>query len=393
MVVLKFLLPLFFLIFSFTEILKLRVYASVSVGVLDLVLALIALIWIMKIKKNEYFLKKPFLIFVGIAIFSLIINFTKFSSQEILVSFLYFARWVLYASLYFIMVDIGKQLVSKISIYMFFSGFLILIFGFFQIVFYPSLKNLYYLGYDEHMHRLFATFLDPNFAGTFLVLLFVFIFLLRDKLFGNKKFLSYLVLGFNFIAIVLTYSRGAILMLIVCVVIYSALTRKWKLTAGIICLFAVIFFVLSPIFSVENTNLLRFASVEARIDSSKKALEIFQKNPMGVGFNTYRFAREKYERTDWSGAGPSHAGAGVDNSFILILVTTGVFGLISYIYLLYKMFMLGFLKIKQNPYALILIVSLGGLIVNSLFLNSLFYSFIMIWIWVLAGLTESNLRE
>ena len=181
-------------------------------------------------------------------------------------------------------------------------------------------------------------------------------------------------------------------MLIICVVIYSALTHKWKLTAGIICLFAVIFFVLSPIFSVENTNLLRFASVEARIGSSKSALEIFQKNPMGVGFNTYRFAREKYGKTDWTGAGPSRAGAGVDNSFILILVTTGLFGLISYVYLLYKMFKLGVANLKNNKFALVLIVSLGGLIVNALFINSLLYSFFMVWVWILAGLTESNSR-
>ena len=388
----KFLFPLFFIIFAFAETLKLRIYSTVAVGILDLVLAVIVLIWLFYVKKKDYFLKKPFLIFIAIATFSLVINFTKFNSQEILISISYFLRWVLYASLYFVAVDIGKQLGPKISKYMLLSGVLVLILGFFQFVFYPSLKNLYYLGFDEHMHRLFGTFLDPNFAGTFFVLFFVFIFIMRDKLFGNKKQLSYLVLGFNFIAIILTYSRGAILMFVVCVIIYSALTHKWKLTAGIIGLFALIFFVLSPMFYIENTNLLRFASVEARIGSSKRALEIFQKNPMGVGFNTYRFAREKYERTDWSGAGPSHSGAGVDNSFILILVTTGVFGFMSYIYLMYKIYKLGFANLKKNKFALVLIVSLGGLIVNAMFINSLLYSFFMVWIWILAGLTENNSR-
>ncbi len=392
MVLLKFLFPLFFIFFAFAEILRVRIYQSVTIGLFDIVVFAIVIVWFFTTKKGKYEIRKPIVIFSGIGIFSLLINITSFNIEQIFISMLHLARWILYACIYFVIVDIDRSHKNNIIKYMILSGVLIIGLGFVQYLLYPSLKNLYYLGFDEHMYRLFGTFLDPNFAGTFLVLLLVFIYVLKDRLFGSKKYLSYLVLGFNFIAIVLTYSRGAILMLIVCVVIYSALTRKWKLTAGIICLFAVIFFVLSPIFDVENTNLLRFASVEARIGSSKKALEIFQKNPMGVGFNTYRFAREKYERTDWSGAGPSHSGAGVDNSFVLILVTTGVFGFISYIYLLYKVFLLGFSKIKRSPYALILIVSLGGLIVNSLLLNSLLYSFVMIWIWILAGLTENNSR-
>ena len=121
---------------------------------------------------------------------------------------------------------------------------------------------------------------------------------------------------------------------------------------------------------------------------------IYQKNPiLGVGFNNYRFAREKFGYPDTTPWGFSHSGGGADSSFALVLVTTGIPGILIYVYLLYKLFKLGLSKIKKNPFALILVVSLGGLIVNSLLLNSLFYSFIMIWIWVLAGLTESNSRE
>lgn len=392
MALLKYLLPLLFISFAFFEILKIRVYQSVSVGLFDIVIFLIVVVWLFTIKKGKYKIGKPIAIFSGIGIASLFINVTNFNIEQIFISSLHLLRWILYACIYFVIVDIGKSYKNNLTRYLTFSGILVIGLGFIQYFLYPSLKNLYYLGFDEHMYRLFGTFLDPNFAGTFLVLLFVFIFVLRDKLFGNIKYLSYLVLVLNFIAIILTYSRGAILMFIVCVVIYSALTRKWKLTAGVISLFTVIFFVLSPIFYIENTNLLRFASVEARIDSSKSALKIFQKNPLGVGFNTYRFAREKYEKTDWTGFGPSHAGAGVDNSFVLILVTTGLFGLVSYGYLLYKMFKLGFSNLKNNKFATVLIVSLGGLIVNALFINSLLYSFFMVWIWILTGLSENNSR-
>ena len=158
-------------------------------------------------------------------------------------------------------------------------------------------------------------------------------------------------------------------------------------------LFVLIFFILSPQFNVESTNLLRFASVEARIESSREAILIWQKHPLGVGFDTYRYARNKYGDKNFSYYGPSHAGAGVDNSFILVLVTTGIIGLGAYIYLIYKTFRLGFDNIKKNKFAVALIVSLAGIVVNALTINSLFYSFIMLWIFILAGFTESSLRE
>lgn len=391
MVLLKYLFPLFFITFAFAEVLKIRVLTFAAIGVVDLILLLIVAIWLIKSKKNKYELKKPLIIFISLAIFSLVINLLRFSQNEMIVSSLYLVRFVFYSLIYFVIIDSFKVVGKRIPLFMTVSGVLIIIFGFLQYFLYPSLKNLYYLGYDEHMFRLFSTFFDPNFAGTFLVLFLFFIFILKDKIFPKKyKYLSYLILLFNFIAIVLTYSRGAILMLVAGVVIYSAITKNWKLTAGIVGLFAAIFLILSPMFYIENTNLLRFASVEARIDSTRTAIEIFKDNPQGVGFNTYRYAREDYGDLDESIYGPSHSGAGVDNSFAFVLVTTGILGFGAYLYLLYRIFKLGFGNIKKNPYALVLIVSLGGLIVNSLFMNSLFYSFIMIWIWVLAALTESN---
>lgn len=391
MVLLKFLLPAFFILFALGETLRFRFYSSAAIGLMDIVLFTIVLIWIFFVKKNNYRLKKPIGFFILFAFLSLILNFFRFPFGEIMVSSMYLFRFIFYALLYFVIIDLSKEFGKKIPAYMTVSGIIVIFAGYLQYLLYPSLKNLYYLGFDEHMHRLFSTFLDPNFAGTFLVLFFVFVFVLRDKLFPKKyKYIPYVILIFNFLAIVLTYSRGALLMFLVCTIIYSALVKNWKLTAGIVGLFAAIFLVLSPLYYIENTNLLRFASVEARIDSTKTALEIFKKNPMGVGFNTYRYAREQYGDIDESRYGPSHSGAGVDNSFVLVLVTTGVIGFASYIYMLYSIFRLGFRNIKSNPYATILIVSMGGLLVNALFINSLFYGFIMIWMWALVSLTENS---
>lgn len=395
MVILKYLLPIFFVIFSFAEILKIRILGAAGVGAIDLILSLILFVWLFLIKKRRnYLLLKPLLIFIGAAVFSLLINFTSFSQNQLFNSSLYLVRFILYAGIYFVVIDLGRKFNPKIIKYMFLSGFLILFFGFLQYFLYPSLKNLYYLGYDEHMYRLFGTFLDPNFIGIFFVLIFIFIFVLRDQVLLPKwKYFVWTFLVLDFIALILTFSRGALLMFVVSSIIYSILVKRWKIAAGVIVLFVLIFFVLSPLFYLENTNLLRFASTESRLESSKKALVIFEKKPMGVGFNTYRYAREKFGDPDRSIYGLSHSGAGVDNSFLQALVTTGFIGFAAYLYLLYKIFKLGFKDTGKNKLGLILIVSLGGLMVNALFINSLFYGFVMIWVWILAGLTENSLRE
>ena len=179
-------------------------------------------------------------------------------------------------------------------------------------------------------------------------------------------------------------------MLFVCALIYSVLTKKWKIVLGVVLAFAVVFVILSPRFYIENTNLLRVASTTQRLESSKQALSIFRENPLGVGFNAFRYAREKYGFKDLSPFGPSHSGAGVDNSLILILATTGVPGFLIYLYLIYKMFRIGSLSFQKNKMGLVLIVSLGGLLANSLFINSLLYSFSMAWIFLIAGLTENT---
>ena len=390
MVLLSPLLAFLFTSFSLGEILRFKIVDAASIGPLDIALLAIIVIWFLKVKKTNYRLKTPIIIFAILGLISLLINVNKFSSHEILVSSLYLFRWIFYSLFYFVMVDIGRKYEKNISKLILSSGVIVMTFGFLQFFLYPSLKNLYYLGWDEHMYRLFSTYLDPNFTGVILVLFFVFVFIMRDKLFKNK-WLGTGILCLTFISIILTYSRGALLMFAACTLTYSIMQRNVKIVIGLILLMISVFVILSPRFYLENNNLLRTVSTKERLGTSEKALQIFIKNPMGVGFDTYRYARQKYGETDLSKFGPSHSGAGVDNSIIFVAVTTGILGLISYLYLLYSTFKLGLSK--KNKYGLILVISLAGLIVNSLFINSLFYSFVMVWMWSLAGLTESSSRE
>ena len=386
---LKILIPLFFVSFSLGEIARIQFPNSITVGLFDISVVSLSFYILAKTRKSKFTLKIPIILFILISLFSLGINFRRYELDQFLIGSLYLLRWIAYTGVYFSatsLSDKGKKYTLR---FMMLSGIFIVFFGYLQFLFYPSLRNLYYLGWDEHMHRMFSTFLDPNFAGVVFVLFFVFFYVFKEKFISNRL-LSSLILLLTFGAIILTYSRGAYLMFVVCALIYSILVRQWKVVAGVVLVFTILFIILSPRFYIENTNLLRVASATQRLESSKQALAIFNKNPLGVGFNTFRYAREKYGFKDLSLFGPSHSGAGVDNSMVLILVTTGVPGFLVYVYLIYKIFRIGFFNLKKNKMGLVLLVSLGGLLVNSLFINSLLYSFTMAWIFLLAGLTENT---
>ncbi len=388
MVLLKLLLPILFISFTFSELLRVQLPGAVSLGVIDLIVLAIVISWLIFVKKGKYKLKVPILLFIGAALLSQIVNFNNFELEQIKIGFLYLIRWVLYASLYFVFVDIGRKNLKNIKNFMILSGVFILVFGFIQYKFYPSLKNLYYLGWDDHLYRLFSTFLDPNFAGVFIVLFSIFIFFQKFQ----NNYLKGSLLAISFIALVLTYSRGAILMLLVSTFTYSLINKNYKLIGGLVGILVLITVALSPNFNTVNTDLFRMPSLTQRIENTRQTLFVYRENPVfGVGFNNFRYARDRYIQKDWVDY-PSHAGAGSDNSFALILATAGIPGFLTYLFLLYKVFKLGLNNLKKTPYAWILVISLAGLIANSFLLNSLFYSFIMIWMWIVIGLTESNSR-
>ncbi|MEK9176441.1 MAG: O-antigen ligase family protein [Patescibacteria group bacterium] len=394
MALLNYLIPVLFIVFSFSQLIRIQFQNAAAVNLIDICIASLIVVWLIFQKKKEnYYLKTPILLFISISFISLLFSLASYTQNQVEVGALYLVRWTLYALLYFVFKDVGELISNKTVKWIYIGGLITIILGFLQLIFYPSLRNLYYLGWDEHLNRIFSTFLDPNFAGIFFVLFFIFIFIIRDNFKSNKIFtlLSNIILVLSFISIILTYSRGALLMLGVSTLTYCVLLKKYKLLGVFIGIMIVIFIALSPGFYLENTNLLRMASVGQRIETSKDALNIYSKNPVfGVGFNNLRYAREKYGFHDTSKVGPSHSAAGADNSFVFVLVTTGIPGLIIYILLLYKTFKLGFNNLKKNKFALILVVSLAGLAVNSLTINSLFYGFVMIWVWILAGLTDSE---
>lgn len=393
------LIILFLILFPLAEIGKVQL-GIISVTLNDLTLSILIIVWIMFKRKKLYKIKntalfKPIVIFSSIGGISLLLNFFNLKSDEFLISLLYLLRWIGYVFLYFILVSANKIFIKKISYILLVPISLFIFFGYLQFFFYPSLRNLYYLGWDEHLYRLFSSFLDPNFAGTFLVITLIFVIsLLLDSLKSqNKNFTITLSTIFilNLIAVYLTYSRSALIMLFVCVITFLILKKKKKILLILLIPLIAFIFISPKSFQTEGTNLLRITSSEARISAARDAIKIFKINPiLGVGFNAYRYAQNKYNNLTDRNWQITHSGAGTDNSFLFILATTGILGFIAYLYLLYKMFFLGKENLRKNKFAAVLISSLLGVMVSSIFVNSLFFVYIMGWIWIMAALTENS---
>lgn len=422
MKVLNFLLILILLSLPFGELLRFDLGNNISLKPLDLLVVVTAIYFflfaVIKNKKlQNTFLNKPLIIFSTTALFSLLINSFYLKTDQLIVAFLYWLRFVCYASIYFIILSLNKNVLKKIPAILLFDGLIILILGFIQYFLYPNLRNLYYLGWDEHNYRLFSVFLDPNFAGAFFVLYLIFLLGFQLSLRAKRsnllkssgqapqsfrlprffqslamtKYGIYILSGLTFIAIFLTYSRSALLMLVVGVGTYLILIRKKNYLFALIGLLALIITVLIPTFNKENTNLLRITSSLARVESYNKALRVISDHPFfGVGFNAYRYAQQSYGVYNTSTKYQSHGDAGADSSLLFVTATTGVVGFTAYLYLWFVILKLAlsYRKQKNNVYSVVLISSIVGLFVNSIFINSLFFPIIMLWMWITISLIE-----
>jgi O-antigen ligase len=381
----KFFLLTLFLV-PFGEIIRINIGKDILIKPLDVSVLLLSLFWIFlvvlkKVEVKNKFILLPVALFSISGFLSLLTTPLSLASGEFVVSFSYLLRWLSFASIFFIVRGFDIDFQKKIKKLMLLIGILIVALGFAQYFFYPDLRNLFYLGWDEHLYRMFSVFLDPNFAGVFFVL--VLLLLLDDFLKRKTWFLSLFSLV-TLIAIFLTFSRTALIMLVVSVSIFLILHKKKKMVL-ILFGFVVLFVIFaSKYFDIENMNLLRTASVNARIDSSRTALAIIQKNPVfGVGFNSYRYGQIEYGFRKSSSKIFNHADSSTDNSYLFVLATTGILWFSFFIYLWYMI-------VKNNIKNRLAVSSLVGVFISSFFINSLFYPVILLWLLIVMSIRENK---
>ena len=185
--------------------------------------------------------------------------------------------------------------------------------------------------------------------------------------------------------LLLTYSRGAYIAFGTSAIAAIILLKQWK-WLSLFPVAAVILFLL-PRPGGEGINLLRTISVVGRLENNQAAVQLFLRSPViGYGFDTIRYIRA--DSVNSLNGLLSNASAGFQNSYLFILVTTGIIGLIAYGLLWWRLFISGLENVKKSESKLtrlILTTSFVAVATHAFFDNSLFYTYVMMWLWVLFG--------
>lgn len=379
------------------QLTRFEVAPNVAIYHNDLLIPLLLLIWFFEAGaiRKKFFIP-PFslrlIVFTTVAFLSLLVGSQILTNSETLISGLFLIRFIEYAALYFIGYELAadSKFREKSAWVLILAGFIVALLGFLQFIVIPDFAQLASEGgWDPHQYRLLSTFFDPNFVGGFLVFLTSYII---SFLFWKKKQTEKIVLTIfglsSLLAIVLTFSRSTYLAFFAMLFAFGSL-RSSKIFLPLISLVAAVFILIPPVQSrlVQAINL--DDSARARLISWDNAVTIANDNSfLGVGFNSYRFAQERYGFFQ-DAAGGGHSGSGVDSSVLLVLATTGILGLLCYLWLLFGLLQLSFRQ-RHDMLSLAFLVGFLSLIVHSVFVNSLFYPQMMAIFWVGAALMASN---
>lgn len=299
---------------------------------------------------------------------------------------LYLIRFVVYSGSFYLGYSLIRSKVISLEHLLnliLISAVLLSFIGFFQLIFFPDLEFLTLFGYDPHKNRLVTSFLDPNFAGCFLSVAILAGFYLWTK---KKNKLLLALLGLLTLATILTFSRSAYLMLFLELVFFGLLKLK-----KILLLLVIIFissYLLVPRFSQRIVGGWEVdKSAIERINSWQNGLAVFRQNPLlGIGFNNLRsvFERENLFKVFSQEGG--HSGAGVDSSLIFVLATTGIIGLIVYLFW-WVIYLKSIARKEESAFLYCLIL---GLLANSFFINSLFYPPVMLVLYSILGAVDGQ---
>jgi len=389
------------LIFPFGQLTKLSLnIPQINLYIHDIIVIFFLLSWLLnKIFKKEKivwpFLTRPIIGFVICSFFSLLLALPYYQSREVVVALLYLLRWLAYAVIYLIIVNLSlknKQLKDKINSFLIISIFTTAVLGFYQYFFIPDITPLTAFGWDPHYYRLVGTFLDPGYTGMIFVLGLI---LIAFKLWQTKtnqqttlnrlgRSLAFLVI---YLALALTYSRSAYLAYLGGMAVLAVRKRSVKFFITIVLVGALTVYLL-PRPGGEGVKLERKSTAVARIGNWRQAVQIIKDKPLfGVGFNAYRYVQRDYQFLKQSNWQKTHAGAGADSSLLFVLATTGVVGFLSFLELMRRIY-----QGKYNNQAVVIKAVVISLLIHSCFNNSLFYAWIMLFIWILLG-SNQQIKE
>lgn len=375
---------------------------GVSFLVLDVVAASVLGLWFCQkliLKKRFQFgiLEGSLSFFWLLALLSLLLNAKELSGAELQFAFLGWVRFVALSGIFLVVRDLAQGQLQRQKIFqsLLLVGVFLALAGFVLLQIFPDFAaaGLTELGFDPHLNRLTGTFLDPNLMAGALVL---FLSLLGGKFLSAQRFrqqIFWLILaGVLLLAFFLTLSRSGLLALATAGFILGMLQNR-KLLLGLI---GIVVLAGLSIPHLQN-RLLEFQqsltalseesphvldpTAELRVKSWQEGLRIWQGSPFfGTGFGSYKF-RQSFVGED------SHAATGSDASLITVLAGTGVVGLLSFLFfwgcLAWELF-------KHRKQAAGALAALGGIFVHAIFVNTLFFAPLVVFILVTGGVASRD---
>ncbi|MBD3269978.1 hypothetical protein GF376_00455 [Candidatus Peregrinibacteria bacterium] len=389
-----------------------------SIILADFLIPLYLLIWFIKSPKKFNLSRQTqaiigiVLVFITLAGISLIINLNNIPINESFKGSLYLIRFIFYASLFPITLSFlkNKSITQKVFKIVILSTTLIAITGLIQLQVLPDLRDLTEFGYDPHINRLVGSWLDPNFIGGF----FAFIITILSGLFfyfkkRKQRIIIVSIILFLLIATFLTYSRSAYVALATGFLIIGLLkSRKLLISIIILATIGISFsdraqqrvgeLYTSATSIIFNTAVNPDPTARLRIQNWEQTISLIKEKPFfGHGYNNLSFV--KLEK-GFVKSEEINSASGSDSSFLTILATTGIMGLIAYLLIYLQSVILAFknwLNKKNSPtfqgFSLGIFAAIPSLIINSVFVNSLLFPQILIFFWILLALFHYNLNK
>lgn len=290
-----------------------------------------------------------------------------------IISAMYLIRLISYLSLGLVIRDNFRKKNDRVLIYksIIINIIVICVIGWLQYFFMPDLTQLKYFGWDDHLFRLSSTFLDPGFTGIILVIGL----LILNKIQFNYKILIQLLI---IVSVAFTYSRASFLAFIVGLMSMGMINKKLRQQAIIFIGILVVIILILPKPMGEGVKLARTSSIYNRFENYALSLKMINTNPLfGVGFNNICNVKQGLMNV----GDQMNSCSGLDNSLLMIVATIGLVGLFILILVIINL-----VKIKENRSNWLLISSLSAVFIHSMFVNSLFYSWVMFLLAVILGL-------
>jgi len=326
----------------------------------------------------------PFFMFCLLAVISLVHNFGYLKTADMMLALSYLVRLFIYisaANVVYNLVTTKQLTLGKIADTFILSGVIVAIAGFVQLIVLPDFTALDpSLGWDPHYNRLASSFFDPNYVGCYFILVLSFL-IFKDYFYTEKEkikkkklySISFIIL---LMALFFTYSRSAWGMFGAVVLIYGVLRSRWLVLLSLVIAFSSYFAV--PRIQTRLAGITDPAdSAHFRLISWSNTLNIAKDHLfLGVGYNAFKKAQIDYGYLTPDTL-KEHSASGSDSSLLLVLATTGIFGLI--------IFVGGMLMPIISTKSLYSLVVILPLLLESNFINSIFYpQILLLWLIIFA---------